>query len=161
MRAVDLATGAFVVVLIGSGVGVMTFAWLPPGVREIARANVPTPPATPMTPSAPMQAAMTQVAIPTPGAIGSTGQLTAGSTYGRHLLWINNTGLWAWNRAYEERDEKGMSRVMEIYERLQVSDGTRVRVVNRDGATLQVEMLEGEHAGRRGWLMFASEIRAS
>ena len=97
------------------------------------------------------QPAATQRAAPTPGAVGSVGYLGVGGDYGYRTLWVDELGLSAWNRAYDNRDDKGMLQIMGAFETLEVKKQTRVMVTNRTRDAVQVEMLDGEYAGRRGW----------
>lgn len=99
-------------------------------------------------------------ALPTPGpmvvptrpiTVGTTLRMLSDGRYGYTVVWVNRAGLAAWDRAYDERDDKGMSSVMDLYERLDVIDGTLVRIVAIDGGATQIEMLEGTFLGRRGW----------
>ncbi len=57
----------------------------------------------------------------------------------------------AWERAYENRDEKGMSRIMDAFETLRIPDDAHVRVTARQGRAMQIEVIDGRMAGRRGW----------
>lgn len=91
------------------------------------------------------RAAPVVTAGPTPGAIGSIGHLR------NALLWVDDIGLFAWNRAYSNRDQKGQDDAMRLYDKLLIPYNPAVRVTNRTRDAVQVELLEGEYAGRRGW----------
>jgi hypothetical protein len=89
---------------------------------------------------------------PTPGAIGSVGHLR------NSVLFVDELGLSAWTRAYNNRDQKGQTDVMHRYETLSVLYSTPVKVTARHGDVVQVEMLDGDQAGRRGWTDAASLV---
>jgi hypothetical protein len=88
---------------------------------------------------------------PIPAVIGSTGHLRTVGEYGYLVIFVDELGLSAWNRAYENRDQKGEAQVMSTFETLKVTSDTPVKVTNRRSDAIQVEMLSGQHAGRRGW----------
>lgn len=87
------------------------------------------------------------VAPPPPplGTVGSVGRIERGA------LWVDPAGLAVWERAYANRDERGMQAAVTLYEGLLIATPTRARVIARQDALIQVELLDGEHAGRRGW----------
>lgn len=84
-----------------------------------------------------------------PGEVGSSGQLN--SSTGSVVLFVDPIGLSAWNRAYDNRDEAGMRRAMQVFETLSIANGTPVTVTDRNRAAVQVEVTDGQHRGRRGW----------
>jgi hypothetical protein len=86
----------------------------------------------------------------TPGAIGSTGHLRPG---GGSILWVDDAGLSAWNRAYANRDDKGEQAAFDLYETLTAPEGTRVKVTARKGDMIQIEVTSEPLIGRRGWVM--------
>lgn len=56
-------------------------------------------------------------------------------------------------KALQERDSKTLSWIWSAYEWLDVPTGTRVKIVQDDPPTrIQVEIADGPHLGRRGWL---------
>lgn len=147
-----IAIGALAVLLLGAGLGVVLFTWASPRAADAPQVSSVLTPTTAPTPLA-FSPTSTPVAVAPPGAVGSTGWTTrSGSEYDYRLVWVNRTGLFAWDRAWAERDDKAMDQVIRLYEQLEVETGTLVRVVNRDSEAIQVEMLDGRHAGRRGWL---------
>jgi hypothetical protein len=85
------------------------------------------------------------------GTIGTTGHLRPVPDYDYSILFVDEGGLSAWNHAYDNRDSKGESQVLSIYETLRIADNTPVKVTTRRRDTIQVELLSGEYAGRRGW----------
>lgn len=89
-------------------------------------------------------------------AVGSVTALRPGFGAEYAVLFVNRAGHHAWERAYEERDEKGMSRVFEIYETLKLYPDETVRVVQIDGLVAQVEYLASGRGGRRGWIEISS-----
>lgn len=101
------------------------------GMRQSA-----TPTATPPLPSAGTQ---TRIKSAQPGR----------SSY----IWVNRTAIDAFQRAYDERDERGMDTVVRVFESIQVADGTLVEIVRVDGRVIQIEVLEGSTKGRRGWVL--------
>lgn len=135
MRTRDVVVVAFVLVLIGSGLGLVLFS-----------IGQKTPTSSAETP------ADARPAQPTPGAIGSTGYLRPGGQLPYQLIWVDELGLSAINRAYENRDSKAMDRVLSAFEYLEVPDGTPVKVTARSRTAIQVEVLSGQHNGRRGWI---------
>lgn len=84
-------------------------------------------------------------AAPSLGQVGSTGQIVEG------VLWVDQAGQRAWDRAYADRDQRGQDRAFALFETLHVTGSPRVRVTARDGELMQVELLDGPLAGRRGW----------
>lgn len=136
----SLLIGAFVVVLVGTGLGVVAYAAQPVlgGISVTVTDIVPT---------------MTPRPMPTPvatlGAIGSVGRL---ALVGGAIIWVDEMGLWAWERAHDNRDPKGANLAMDIYDYLSVDASTTVKVTARKGDTMQVEVIGGPMDGRRGWL---------
>ena len=53
---------------------------------------------------------------------------------------------------YRESDEAAIEQAFTACEWIRVSHYDAVRVVTVDGEAIQVEMLEGPHIGRQGWL---------
>lgn len=140
MRTMKMeALGTVAVVLLGTGLGIALFAFLPspsPGAESVT--------ATPWVSAYP-----TARPAPTPGAIGSTGHLPSGVD---SILWVDELGLRAWNRTFENRDDKGMTDVMHVFTTLRLNPNTAVMVTNRSGDAIQVEVISGYAAGRRGWM---------
>jgi len=68
------------------------------------------------------------------------------------LVWVDPLAIPAWNRAYENRDDRAKDAVIRAYESFDIPVGTTVRLIRteRDG-TSQVEVTGGPLAGRRGW----------
>lgn len=136
----NVAVGMLIVLLIGSGLGVLLY-----GAQMVpSRAS-----------SGPAQSPPTALPFPTATTIplatmGRTVRLVTDSQ-GRALIWVNRTGISAWDRAYNEHDERGMAQVLRLYETLWVPEGTWVQVVALDGDAVQVELSNGPQAGRRGW----------
>lgn len=95
----------------------------------------------------------------TPIQVGSVGALTGAAGYGYALVWVEELGMSAWERAYENRDERGMNRVMDVFETLRIPDGDTVRITAMHGQAIQVEVLTGSMAGRRGWTDRGAFIR--
>ena len=56
-------------------------------------------------------------------------------------------------RAYREADEHAIERATQATAWITVRHGEPVRVVAVDGDAVQVELLEGDAAGRQGWLL--------
>ena len=55
-------------------------------------------------------------------------------------------------RGYRESDEDAIEHARTTSEWIAVTHGQEVRIVTRDGETVEVEVLEGRYHGRRGWL---------
>ena len=55
-------------------------------------------------------------------------------------------------RGYRESDEAAIERAFTAYEWIWVSHHDAVRIVTVDSEAIHVEMLEGPHVGRQGWL---------
>jgi hypothetical protein len=55
-------------------------------------------------------------------------------------------------RGTREGDEDAIDRAFAISEWLPVEHGQAVMVIEVDGETVHVELLEGQHADRRGWV---------
>jgi hypothetical protein len=55
-------------------------------------------------------------------------------------------------RGFKEGDEEAIEYVFTAYVWIEGSHGQAVRVVTIDGEAVEVELLEGRYAGRRGWL---------
>ena len=56
-------------------------------------------------------------------------------------------------RGFREADEDAIETAFSEYEWISVSHRQVVRVLSIDGPAVEVELLEGQHAGRRGWLL--------
>jgi len=54
-------------------------------------------------------------------------------------------------RGFRESDEDAIDRAFTEFEWIAVSHGQTVRIVTLDGNAVEAEVLEGVHAGRRGW----------
>lgn len=81
-----------------------------------------------------------------PLAVGTTGAYSD-----TLMLWVDDTGLRAYSRAWSNRDERGMQRALELWEWIDVPAWTPLRVTNRSGDIVQFEITGGQHQGRRGW----------
>ncbi len=55
-------------------------------------------------------------------------------------------------RGYTESDEEMILEAFATHEWIHVVHGQAVRVVSRHGGAVQVELIDGPHAGRRAWL---------
>jgi hypothetical protein len=55
-------------------------------------------------------------------------------------------------RGFRESDEDAIEHAFTAYAWIEVSHRQAVRVVAIDGEAVEVELLEGRHAGRHGWL---------
>ena len=58
----------------------------------------------------------------------------------------------AFRRGAGESDEDAIDRAFAISAWLPVEHGQAITVIEIDGEAWHVELLEGQHAGRRGWL---------
>jgi hypothetical protein len=58
-------------------------------------------------------------------------------------------------RGYRESDEEAIDHAFTVYEWIEVSHRQAVRIVTWDGEAAEIELLEGRHTGRRGWLKAA------
>jgi hypothetical protein len=144
----NVAVAAFVLLCVGSGLGMILFAWSPftsPAVR--AAFAVPVIPT--LTPAPRVVIYPTSTPVPPLGTVGSTGHLMSGV---ESVLWVDPIALWAWNRAGENRDNRGQIQVLDVYQYLQVAPSTPVIVTNRQGTSVQVEIMSGPLTGRRGWM---------
>jgi hypothetical protein len=77
---------------------------------------------------------------------------------------IVQPGIWAWaipvhrlaydeyERGVRESDEEAIDHAFTAFDWIRVSHGQLVWIAAVDGEAVQVELLEGRHAGRRGWL---------
>src|SRR5262245_58964473 len=54
-------------------------------------------------------------------------------------------------RGFAESDEDAIEFAFSVSEWIPVSHGTDVRIVTVDGEAVEIEMLKGPSAGRRGW----------
>ena len=55
-------------------------------------------------------------------------------------------------RGYRESSEAAIDHAHTAYEWIEVSHGQAVRIITRDGEAVEVELLEGRHTGRHGWM---------
>jgi hypothetical protein len=55
-------------------------------------------------------------------------------------------------RGARESDETAIDAAFEMSEWIEVSDRQPVRIVQVDGEAVQVELVDGAFAGRRGWV---------
>jgi hypothetical protein len=65
---------------------------------------------------------------------------------------VDRTAFDESQRGYRESDEDAIEHAFTAYEWIRVSHGQAVRVVAVDGEAIEVELLDGGHAGRRGWV---------
>jgi hypothetical protein len=137
----NVATLAFVILCIGAGIGVILYAGANPtypvseSLAKIAPATMA--PTTPPKPTTPPRDRL---------AVGNVGSFRIDA-----VLWVDDTGLWAYNRADANRDSKGTSAALGLWETFIVPSGTRLKITNRRGEAFQLEVLDGQYAGRRGW----------
>ncbi len=68
------------------------------------------------------------------------------------ILWVNKSAYDQFMHAYDERDDPTMLALVRRYEVLTVAPGTHVQVVRSEGSSTQVEVTDGQYAGRRGWI---------
>jgi hypothetical protein len=99
--------------------------------------------------------------VPAPGAAAPKGGavLVPGWT-----ARINQPGMPDWpipvdrlaydeyHRGFRESDDEAIDHAFAAFEWITVQDRQAVRIVEVDGEAVQVELLEGPNAGRRGWL---------
>jgi hypothetical protein len=57
-----------------------------------------------------------------------------------------------YHRGARESDDEAIEHAFAAFEWIAVSDRQAVKIVEVDGEAVQVELLEGRHVGRRGWL---------
>jgi len=55
-------------------------------------------------------------------------------------------------RGYLESNEDAIEHAFAAYEWIAITHGQVIKVITRDGQAVEVELLDGPHAGRRGWL---------
>lgn len=55
-------------------------------------------------------------------------------------------------RGYRESDGDAIEHAFTAYEWVRISHGQAVRVISIDGETIEIELLDGTYAGRRGWV---------
>jgi hypothetical protein len=123
---------AAVVALIILGLG----AWAGTAAYDVASA----PPVAP----APAATVAADARVPqTVGTVGTLGYNT--------VAWVDDLGLSAWSRALDNRDDKGMESALRAFESFEIPGDARVRITNRRGSAMQVEVLDGPLRGRRGW----------
>lgn len=67
-------------------------------------------------------------------------------------LMVNEGAYLIVQRALDERDGKTLRWAWDTYDHFDVPPGTRVEVVKADGRAYHLEVLDGKHAGRRGWV---------
>jgi hypothetical protein len=65
---------------------------------------------------------------------------------------VERVGFDESQRGYRESSEEGIDHAHTAYEWIAVSHGQAVRIITRDGDAVEVELLGGWRAGRRGWL---------
>jgi hypothetical protein len=126
---------ALAIVILGAGLGFAAYAIMQRSV------SVPVAPA----PSVPRPTPVDPLAV---GALGSFNRAT--------MVWVDETGLWAMNRAVENRDDKRGMDALDLWQHFDVAPGTALRITNRRGEAFQVEVLDGPLAGRRGWTSYGS-----
>lgn len=131
---------AAVVALIILGLG----AWAGTAAYDVATA----PPVVP-TPAAPVA-----TAAPRGWAIGDYAEFDA-----RTVVWVDATGLWAYTRADANHDSKGTSAALGLWDHFVIPPGTLLKITNRERDVLQVELVDGPLAGRRGWTEFGTLLR--
>jgi hypothetical protein len=68
------------------------------------------------------------------------------------VLWVRRDGLAAWDRAEQDRDERGKTQSMRAYETLSIVNTWRLQVASVAGKDVQIEIMDGPLAGRRGWI---------
>jgi hypothetical protein len=93
-----------------------------------------------------MQAATTELARPRGWRVGDYAEFDRDT-----LVWVDDTGLWAYNRASANRDGTAEAAAFDLWEHFRIPAGTRLTITNVHGDALQVELLDGPLAGRRGW----------
>ena len=105
--------------------------------------------------------AIVSTTLPTPAASAPKIGLSLLSGQTRH---IKQPGMTSWpvptdraafdeyNRGVQESDDAAIEAAFETYEWVQVADGQAVRIVQVDGEAIQVELLDGQNAGRQVWL---------
>lgn len=128
-RFQDAAVAALIILGLGAWAGTAAYdvAHAPPVV-----AAAPTPPTRPTAPRG--------------WAVGDTVAFDQDTP-----VWVDETGLWAYNRAEENRDGKGTSAAMGLWERFTIPGGTLLTITNIRGDAIQVELGDGSLRGRRGW----------
>jgi hypothetical protein len=65
---------------------------------------------------------------------------------------VSRTGFDAFQRGIRESDEVAMEEAFEVSEWIHVKHGQQARILRVDDDAIQIELLEGEHTGRRAWL---------
>ena len=137
-RLLNLLTGLFVVA--GLGVAALLIAWGGNRAAETrAAAESQSPPLPPVVPW--------PTATPRPPvAVGGVYTLRKGD-----MLWVQRLGMEANTRAEADRDERTKRQIAEVFERFFPDAGARVRVLTSEGRVKHLEVLDGPHAGRRGW----------
>lgn len=83
---------------------------------------------------------------------GTEGSLRVTPGYTATWLAIDKGTYLILERAARDRDDRPYQWALSSGGVLDVRDGTRLRIVARDGDMLHVDILDGEHAGRRGYL---------
>ena len=147
-RLLNVLTGLFVVG--GLAVAALVIVWGGSRASETRAAlesqHPPQPPIVPWPTATPR----TQPAI----VVGNVYTLKNGD-----MLWVQRLGMEAWNRAENDRDERTKRQIEESFERFFPDAGARVRVLARDGRARHLEVLDGPHAGRRGWTDLYSDTQ--
>jgi hypothetical protein len=129
--------------LIGATVAVFTFAALGTAV-ELASRQQPAAQARTVLPTPTVQRA---TATPSPyRRITTLGVATTAR------LMVNEGAYLIVQRALDEDDNRTLFWAWETYEYLDVTPGTRVKILKTDGRAYHLEVLDGRHASRRGWV---------
>ena len=123
---------------LGANLGVVLYA--------LTRQPVPTP--APVEPSIPTPT----VAATFPPAARSEARLRGSPTAPTIRLMVNEGAYLMQEQALDEHDDETLFWVWGTYEKLDVETGSRVRILKRDPTGVHVEVLEGRHVGRRGWV---------
>ncbi len=96
-------------------------------------------------------AAPRPTARPAAPAVGDLRSLK-GYQGGSVRLMVNEGAYLMQERALDENDSKTLSWVWSTYEKLDVADGTTIRLLQVNPSSVHVEILGGTYAGRRGWV---------
>lgn len=89
----------------------------------------------------------------TRGPIAASDHVVAQSGDGQPVSLVITRGWYdRLQQAASDRDMRPFHQAVSSGEIFFVPPGTRLRVLKRDGSITQVEVLEGEHAGRAGYL---------
>lgn len=134
----NITTLAFVIACIGGGLGLILYAGANPAY-PIAEPYV----GTPLVPVPTIRPTMTAAQRLIVGNVGAFSQDI--------VVWVDEIGLAAYRRADANRDEKGVSQSLSLWETFMIPSGALVKITNQRGSATQFEVLGGEYAGRRGW----------